>query len=213
LRDGTRAHVGDQVATRRNDSALRTDAGERVRNRHTWTVTATRPDGSLTVEQSQRGSVELPARYVAEHVELGWAVTGYGTQGDTVDIGIAVLDHTTSRNHAYVAMTRGRDANHAVILDRTGTQDPGEQLATIITRTARGDSALAIQQRLHCAAGIEPLASGHPTPEHPGPATPEPNDPTWTEPTHDQQVLAIQQRLDRLQQRPIEPGRGVSLGR
>ena len=55
LRDGTHAHAGDQIATRRNESVLRTDAGERVRNRHTWTVTDTHPDGSLTVEHPQRG--------------------------------------------------------------------------------------------------------------------------------------------------------------
>ena len=207
LRDGTRAHAGDEIATRRNDPNLRTDAGERVRNRHTWTVTATRPDGSLTVEHSQRGSVELPARYVAEHVELGWAVTGYGTQGDTVDIGIAVLDHTTSRNHAYVAMTRGRDANHAIILDRTGTQDPGDQLATIITRTARGESALAIQQRLHQTAGTEVPDPGHPDPEVPVRVKP-----TWSDPTLEEQVAKLQQRLDRLQHQRVEPDRGVSLG-
>lgn len=39
LHDGTTAHPGDQIATRRNDPHLRTDTGERVRNRHTWTVT------------------------------------------------------------------------------------------------------------------------------------------------------------------------------
>lgn len=212
LLDGRRAHAGDQIATRRNDPALRTDAGERVRNRHTWTVAAAHPDGSLTVAHPQRGTVELPNRYVAEHVELGWAVTGYGTQGDTVDIGIAVLDHTTSRNLAYVAMTRGRDANHAVILDRTGTQDPGEQLATIITRTARGDSALAIQQRLRQTAATEVPAPTHPAPAIPGPEVPGPAKPTWHDPTLQEQIDKIQQRLDRLQHQPAERGRGVSLG-
>lgn len=213
LRDGTRAHAGDQIATRRNDSALRTGSGERVRNRHTWTVTDTHPDGSLTVEHPQRGTVELPARYVAEHVELGWAVTGYGTQGDTVDIGIAVLDHTTSRNHAYVAMTRGRDANHAVILDRTGTQEPGDQLATIISRNARGESALAVQQRLHQTAGTEIPAPALPDPATRDPEIPVPAKPTWSDPTLEEQVTKTQQRLDRLQHQPVEPSRGVSLGR
>ena len=213
LRDGTRAHAGDQIATRRNDPTLRTDAGGRVRNRHTWTVTTAHPDGRLTVEHPQRGTVDLPARYVTEHVELGWAVTGYGTQGDTVDIGIAVLDHTTSRNHAYVAMTRGRDANHAVILDRTGTQDPGEQLGSIITRTARGDSALAIQQRLHQTAGAELPDPALPDPALPDPEIAGPAKPTWSDPTLEEQVAKIQQRLDRLQHHPIEPDHGVSLGR
>jgi conjugative relaxase-like TrwC/TraI family protein len=37
---GERAHVGDVVATRRNDRTLITSTGEPVRNRETWTVTA-----------------------------------------------------------------------------------------------------------------------------------------------------------------------------
>ncbi len=90
LADGTTAQVGDQIATRRNDPTLRTDQDEKVRNRHTWTVTAVDEDGALTVAHPERGEVALPARYVAEHVELGWAVTGYGNQGDTVEVGIAV---------------------------------------------------------------------------------------------------------------------------
>ncbi len=198
LRDGTSAQVGDQIATRRNQPALRSTTGESVRNRHTWTVAAAHADGSLTVTHPQRGDVELPARYVGAHVELGWAVTGYGTQGDTVDIGIAVLDNTTSRNHAYVAMTRGRHANHAILLDSTGTQDPSEQLARIISRPANGESALAIQQRLHHAAGIAPPTTDDPV------RTTEPDTPPWTEPTLQQEIDKLQQRLDRLQGIPVK---------
>ena len=40
---GEIAHVGDVVATRRNDRRLITSSGEPVRNRDTWTVTAHRP--------------------------------------------------------------------------------------------------------------------------------------------------------------------------
>lgn len=129
LADGTTARVGDQIATRRNDPNLRTDRDEKIRNRHTWTVAAVDEDGSLTVTRPDRGRVLLPARYAAQHVELGWAVTGYGNQGDTVDVDIAVLDPRTTRNHAYVAMTRGRQTNLAVIPDPTNTTDPAEALS------------------------------------------------------------------------------------
>ncbi len=156
LHDGTVATVGDRIATRRNDRRLWTQFGRQVRNRHTWTITDTRDDGSITVAHPDRGSVDLPSDYVARHVELGWAVTGYGTQGDTVDIGIAILEASTSRNHAYVAMTRGRLANHAIVVDPTGTIDPGERLTEIITRPAAADSALAIQAQLHRDTGLEP---------------------------------------------------------
>jgi hypothetical protein len=48
LADGTRALVGDQIATRRN-ATLATDTGAVVRNRHTWTVLAVGHDGTLII--------------------------------------------------------------------------------------------------------------------------------------------------------------------
>jgi hypothetical protein len=177
---------------------LTTTTGARVRNRHTWAVTATDADGALTVAHPQRGTVELPPAYVAAHVDLGWAVTGYGTQGDTVDVGIAVLDTTTRRNHAYVAMSRGRHANHAVLLDPTGTQDPAEQFAQIIARPANGESALAVQQRLNRTAGLAP-------PGRQDRDDPEPEPPTVAghDPELQAKIDALQLRLDRLQQRSV----------
>lgn len=103
----------------------------------------------------------LPRHYVERHVELGWAVTGYGTQGDTVDVGIAVLEPGTSRNGAYVALTRGREANHAWFLDPTGTTEPADQLEAMVARTPERESALATLERLHELAGLEPPELGH----------------------------------------------------
>ena len=50
---GERAHVGEIVVTRRNDRRLTTSTGETVRNRDLWTVTATHPDGALTVDRAR----------------------------------------------------------------------------------------------------------------------------------------------------------------
>lgn len=211
LHDGTSALVGDQIATRRNHRQLVTDRGQQVRNRHTWTVTATAPDGSLTVTHPARGTIELPADYVGEHVELGWAVTGYGNQGDTVDVGIAVLDATTSRNHAYVAMTRGRHANHALIVDPAGTVDPAERLAEILTRPTSAESALATQARLHRQAGLEP-PSACPAVSIQVVLESEPSASPAAESELDRQCQAIQRRLDQLQQRPRSAGPDRSRG-
>ena len=41
---GEVAHVGDVVATRRNDRHLLTTSGRPVRNRDTWTITAIDPE-------------------------------------------------------------------------------------------------------------------------------------------------------------------------
>jgi hypothetical protein len=178
---------GDRIATRRNQPALRTTDGHQVRNRHTWTVESTGPDGSLTVAHPDRGAVRLPAGYVAEHVELGWAVTGYGNQGDTVDVGLAVLEPGTTRNHAYVAMTRGRHRNLAFLTDPTGTAHAGDLLTSIVERTPRHDSALAVDEALHRQAG--PTAPDRPVV------------PAATPPAPDR-VDQIRARLDRLQRRP-----------
>ena len=140
---------------------------------------------------------------MAAHVELGWAVTGYGTQGDTVDIGIAVLDASANRNHTYVAMTRGRHANHAVLTDSTGLDDPAERLTQIITRPTSTESALAVQQRLHRAAGVEPPAADKDASlVRPGkPGTREDMDSSLED-----QVEAMRRRLDAIQHRV--PNRG-----
>ncbi len=211
LAHGTRACVGDRIATRQNDRALHAESGEQVRNRHVWSVTAVSQNGDLTATHPQRGAVTLPAAYTRDHVELGWAVTGYGNQGDTVDIGLAVLEPGTNRNHAYVALTRGRSANHALIPDPTGTDDPAERLATMIAHTSDHVSALATQAQLHHDAGlpVPPLDMDidTPEPERASTVSPQQNEPA--EPTLDQRVRAMQDRLDRLER----TSRGRSLER
>lgn len=155
LADGTEASVGDQVATRRN-IPLETDRGVTVRNRHTWTVTAIAPDGSVRVRDPDRGSVTLPAGYVAEAVELGWAVTGYGNQGITADHAICIIEPGSSRAGIYVGLTRGRSHNTALIIDPTGTTDPTDALARAIARPANATTAHALRHRLYLEHSLEP---------------------------------------------------------
>ena len=147
LADGSAAFAGDRVATRRNDRT-RTDAGQAVRNRHTWEVEAVGADGSLVVSHPTRGRTRLPAAYVSRHVELGWAVTGYGTQGDTTDDGICVLEPSSTRSGVYVGMTRGRGQNLGLVVDPTGMADPEEAFAAVIARPPNARTALAVRDRL-----------------------------------------------------------------
>ena len=211
LGDGTTVGVGDQIATRRNDPDLRTDRGETVRNRHTWTVTDIDDSGEVEATHPDRGTVTLPAAYVAHHVELGWAVTGYGNQGDTVDVGLAILEPGTTRNHAYVALTRGRAANHAWIPDVTGTLDPADALGDMIARTPDRHSALATHAQLHRDAGMAIPRLEVPTERDDLGALPEQPtvDPQPADPLLDERVRAMQARLDRLQR----SAHGRSLGR
>ncbi|MBC9944760.1 relaxase domain-containing protein [Leucobacter sp. cx-328] len=117
LHDGTHAASGDIVITRRNDRRLW--AGQSwVRNGDRWKVADVRSDGSMLVrrEGRSRGSaVLLPAAYVAEHVELGYAVTSFRAQGLTTDTAHVLVDSAMTRETFYVAMTRGRTANVAYV--------------------------------------------------------------------------------------------------
>jgi ATP-dependent exoDNAse (exonuclease V) alpha subunit len=168
LADGTKAYAGDTIATRRNDPTLTTTSGDAVRNRHTWIVDAVNADGTVVVSDLDHGTTRLPAAYVAEHVELGWAVTGYGNQGITADAGIAVIEPAASRAHIYVAMTRGRERNIAWIPDPTGTLDPAQVLADAIARPTNALTAHQVHQRLRDGVELEEVV--HEEPQLPAPA-------------------------------------------
>lgn len=109
---GDQIAVGDRVATRRNDRDLD------VANRDQWTVTAISDDGSIGLD-GRRGSRTLPADYARTHVELAYATTVHGAQGDTVDHAHLVLGESTGAAAAYVAMTRGRHHNTAHVVADT----------------------------------------------------------------------------------------------
>ena len=109
------AGVNDLVVTRENDRRLKTEAGW-VKNGDVWTVLTAHPDGSMTVTRVDGdGSVVLPARYVAEHVELAYATTVHRAQGRTVDTAHAFVSPTTTREVLYVALTRGSESNHLYV--------------------------------------------------------------------------------------------------
>lgn len=116
LADGLSAHPGDVIVTRRNNPRLKVAGGRRdgagVANGDLWKVTAVGDDGSLTVTgREHRGRLTLPADYVDEHVELGYAATIHRAQGMTVDRAHTLMNATLGRSLAYVGLTRGREDN------------------------------------------------------------------------------------------------------
>jgi conjugative relaxase-like TrwC/TraI family protein len=131
LHDSTLAGVGDVITTRRNDRTLPTRAnggkGAYVRNHDRWRVEGVNADGSLDVSHvEQTARVRLPALYVSEHVELGYADTGHGVQGRTVERAEVLVRPSDTRWYLYVAMTRGREENIAhVALDEVEDEASG----------------------------------------------------------------------------------------
>lgn len=118
LHDGNEASRGDLIITRQNDRRLALGRGW-VKNGDRWTVTRAHDDGSLTVRRAHskwRTTITLPAAYVSEHVELGYAITAHRAQGSTVDTAHAIVHSPEmTRESLYVAMTRGRESNRAYI--------------------------------------------------------------------------------------------------
>ncbi|MEE1622830.1 MobF family relaxase [Zafaria sp. J156] len=118
LHDGSTASAGDTIITRRNDRRLR-NRHTWVRNGDRWQITNVRDDGSITIRPHGKrfgGAIILPAAYVSEFVDLGYAVTAHRAQGVTTDTAHTVVTVTTTRENFYVAMTRGRHANHAYVV-------------------------------------------------------------------------------------------------
>jgi exodeoxyribonuclease V alpha subunit len=160
--NGERIGLGDRVATRRNDPDLQ------VANRQTWTVTGIGEDGSLILHGRGRDRV-VPAEYATAFVELAYATTVHGAQGETVGSAhVAIGEHTGSAS-AYVAMTRGRHANTAHLVAED-VEDARKQWIEVFSRD-RADlgPAHARQLAIDAIDRYGPAAVAAPTPRLPVP--------------------------------------------
>lgn len=131
---GARDHhiaTGDVVITRRNDPTLTVRKAEDrtqtlpdapVRNGQRWHVVAVdnNPEHPrIAARRLGDGAwAVFDGDYLREHVQLGHAVTVHAAQGVTAETTHAVMGDTASRHLAYVALTRGRDTNHAYLYER-----------------------------------------------------------------------------------------------
>lgn len=150
LHDGTEATVGDLVVTRRNDRRITVRGGrDWVKNGDVWRVVAVGPDGDVDVQHCRhQGRATLPAHYVREVVELGYATTVHRAQGVTSDTCHVVVEESMSRQALYVAATRGRHANqlYAVtdqLLDLDLHHPPGQEATAreVLESVLRRDGA------------------------------------------------------------------------
>lgn len=125
---GVPFQVGDAIVTRRNNRRLRDTGAWFVKNGSRGTVVEIdRETGDLLVDFAGHGPtahrVRLPYAWAASvtggtpHVEYGYAVTDYGVQGRTLGVARAVLDDATTAAGAYVASTRGREANRLYLVE------------------------------------------------------------------------------------------------
>ena len=158
LADHNQASLGDVVITRRNNRDLASSDTAWVRNGDRWRITTVHRDGSIDVQHLRNhNQLTLPADYVRENVELGYATTIHAAQGVTADTCHGLLTGEESRQQAYTMLTRGRLASHAWLqVDNPDTHispvDPGllqpatavQLLETIIARDAAPASATTL---------------------------------------------------------------------
>jgi exodeoxyribonuclease V alpha subunit len=161
---GERIGIGDRVATRRNDP----DLG--VANRQTWNVFGIGDDGNLVLHGHGRER-EIPAEYAARFVELAYATTVHGAQGDTVDRAHVAIGEATGAAGAYVAMTRGRNSNAAHLVAES-LEDARKQWVDAFNRD-RADLGPAHARQLavdaidrYGATAVRPQTSTRPAPSY-----------------------------------------------
>ena len=124
IADGAQASRGDLITCTRNDHTLEAgQPGRTLANGDLLRIEAVTSAG-LVVRRALDADPQTGQRRWTDHIflyqhfsdaELGYAVTDHVAQGRTVHTGLAVITGTEDRQHAYVALTRGTDANHAYV--------------------------------------------------------------------------------------------------
>ncbi|HET9894964.1 MAG TPA: AAA family ATPase [Streptosporangiaceae bacterium] len=137
LHAGVSASAGDLIICRANANEIRVGLGEvrRLSNGDGLLVELVNEDGSLecrlALDADERtgerrfaeATFTMPAAEVAK-ADLAYCVTGNCVQGRTVSHGLAVFRGTESRGFAYVAMSRARHSNTALVTTRPDSADP-----------------------------------------------------------------------------------------
>lgn len=122
LRDEVQAGVGDLIVTRRNARRLPVHgARDHVKNGDQWVIEAIGRRGAVRARHTGHGGrVVLPAGYVRQHAELGYACTVHRAQGLTVHTAHGLITASTSRESAYVVATRGSISNRLYVVEGSG---------------------------------------------------------------------------------------------
>jgi conjugative relaxase-like TrwC/TraI family protein len=146
---GARASAGDLITCTRNDHDIEAgEPGRALANGDLLRVEAVTA-GGLVVRRALDADPATGRRrwtdrtFVYPHfgdAELGYSVTDHVAMGRTVHTGLAVITGTEDRQHAYVALTRGTDANLAYVFTTSPKQAdpvPGPRPAAELARYDR----------------------------------------------------------------------------
>jgi len=137
--------AGDRVLVRANDHRRGLLNGTRAE------VTAVDPRrGTLTLRADGDPEQTVPTGWAAYHLDHGYAMTCYKAQGATVDVALVYGGGGLSREAGYVALSRGRMANHLYVpesTERDRASDGRDGLDLVAARLwARRAQVLATRQ-------------------------------------------------------------------
>ena len=168
IADGAAASPGDLITCTRNDHTLEAgEPGRTLANGDLLRIEAVTARG-LVVRRALDADPATGRRRWTDRTflyqpfgdaELGYAVTDHVAQGRTVHTGLAVITGTEDRQHAYVAMSRGTDANFAYVFTvspKRADPVPGPRPAPEL---ARYDHFHAERDGVH-APGTRPAPPG-----------------------------------------------------
>jgi conjugative relaxase-like TrwC/TraI family protein/excisionase family DNA binding protein len=218
LHDGLTAAAGDRIVARHNNRRLHTPDGH-LRNGSLWDITHVLPDGALLARPADdrrdadrrdpghptaRGTIRLPADYVAAHVELGYATSTARTQGITVDETHTIAAPGMGREDLYVAMTRGRHHNHTYValddpdtdcLPGNPTPPTARQVLEQILATSHAEPTATETWHTYHRHEPPPVPPAHPQPTRPTSAmSADLSSPRYPRPpSHDGPVLSMRQ--------------------
>jgi len=197
--------AGDRILCRQNQTRLG------VLNGDLATVTSVDQETKGLMVRLDRDpeTRNLPVWYLEQgHVDYGYALTGHKAQGVTTDRTFVIVDGTTDREWAYVAMSRGRQANTLYLtnpqhedeqcthLTHQGHQDPLERLTSALNRGSTGTAAI----------------------DHPGPTPTDHIDPLGPPPPSGDVAAGVawqitKRQTERNETEPQAPGLDLAAGR
>jgi DNA primase catalytic core len=158
LIDQSQASAGDAIITRQNNRKIPIGAHDWVKNGDRWIIEQVRESGALDVIHHDTGRhITLPAGYVAAHVSLGYASTVHGAQGITAQTCHTIATGQESRQLLYVAITRGRHANHLYLT----TAGDGDEHAVTTRDALLPPTAVDILTRVLARDGAPVSAASH----------------------------------------------------
>ena len=123
--------AGDRILCRKNQTRLGVLNGDLA-----TVVSVDQKRKSLTVRLDRDPEPRnLPVWYLDQDVDYGYALTGHKAQGVTTGRTFVIVDGTTDRQWAYVAMSRGRQTNTLYLAN----PEPADQQCTHLTHQGHHD--------------------------------------------------------------------------